>query len=105
MPTDFYRRLGQAIAQARRGADVTQVELADRLDVAQTQVSAWERAAKRVDVETLCEIAAALRCSVCDLLAAAGVPTATEGVATAIMSSRLTDRQKAALILVLEQFD
>jgi hypothetical protein len=55
-----YKIVGACLAAARRGADVTQQELAARLDKPQSFVSEYERGQRRVDVVELLVISGAL---------------------------------------------
>ena len=56
-----YRIVGACLAAARRRANLTQVEAADRLARTQTFVSEIERGLRRVDVLEMILIASALR--------------------------------------------
>jgi transcriptional regulator with XRE-family HTH domain len=49
--------LGKRIADARKTAGLTQAQLADRLSVVQSAVSAWEKSANEPTLETLRQIA------------------------------------------------
>jgi len=73
-----YRSLGERIARLRIGRgtarrpDVSQGELAERVGIAQTYVSAVERGLNRPEPETLRQIARALTTSYMDLAILAG---------------------------------
>lgn len=56
------------IKDMRKKAGITQTELAKKLGIAQSAVSAWESGEKSPRTAKLMEIAAALNCTVDDLL-------------------------------------
>lgn len=49
----FFEGLGQRIAQARKDADMTQVQLAERLGIEQPQLASYEVGRRRVPVSLL----------------------------------------------------
>ena len=55
-----YRLLLDSVREARKGARVTQVELAVRLEVTQSQISKIERRERRLDVIELLDICDAM---------------------------------------------
>jgi transcriptional regulator with XRE-family HTH domain len=57
---EHYKVVGACLAAARRGVNVTQQELAARLDKPQSFVSEYERGQRRVDVVELLVISRAL---------------------------------------------
>jgi ribosome-binding protein aMBF1 (putative translation factor) len=57
---EHYKVVGACLATARRGVNVTQQELAARLDKPQSFVSEYERGQRRVDVVELLVISRAL---------------------------------------------
>lgn len=56
--------LGNRLADARKTAGLTQAQLADRLSVVQSAVSAWEKGANEPTLETLRQIALETKASV-----------------------------------------
>lgn len=56
----FFEGLGQRIAQARRDADMTQVQLAERLGIEQPQLASYEVGRRRVPVSLLPSLARTL---------------------------------------------
>lgn len=64
MPSSIFTQRHQDligfIASARKAADVTQVELAERLGKPQSFVSKVERGERRLDVIEFCQVAEAL---------------------------------------------
>ena len=62
-----YKVVGACLAAARRRANVTQQELATRLDKPQSFVSEYERGQRRVDVVELLVISRALGVDPLDL--------------------------------------
>jgi transcriptional regulator with XRE-family HTH domain len=57
---EYYKVVGMCLAAARRGANITQQELAARLAKPQSFVSEYERGQRRVDVVELLVISRAL---------------------------------------------
>lgn len=62
--------IGSKIASARKAHDLTQMELADRLNISFQAVSNWERGVSMPDISKLPEIAGLLEISLDDLLEA-----------------------------------
>ena len=56
----FYAVLGQRIAEQRKARNITQVELAATLGIAQQTMAHYEGGVSRIAVETLAELANAL---------------------------------------------
>jgi len=64
----FYVQLGQRIAEQRKARGVTQVQMAERLGVAQQTMAHYEGGSVRIGVQTLALAAQVLETSVEDLL-------------------------------------
>jgi transcriptional regulator with XRE-family HTH domain len=64
----FFKALGGRIAELRKGADMTQQQLADLLGISQQQVASYEVGRRRVAVSALPTIARALAVSIEDLI-------------------------------------
>jgi transcriptional regulator with XRE-family HTH domain len=64
-----YQTVGACLAAARRRANLTQIEAAERLGRTQTFISEIERGLRRVDVLELIVIAHALSADPCRLFA------------------------------------
>ena len=60
--TAAYKRFVGALADARRGAGLSQYELADRLGVDQTYVSKYEGGRQRLDVVEFLRVVQAIGC-------------------------------------------
>ena len=56
----FFQTVGTRIAQARKDADLTQVQLADALAIPQPQLASYEVGRRRVPVSMLPRLARAL---------------------------------------------
>jgi putative transcriptional regulator len=56
------------LREYRKAAGLTQAELAKAAGVDSVHVSRMERGERVPGIDTACKLAAALRCSVCDLL-------------------------------------
>lgn len=60
----YFEALGHRIASARKDADMTQVQLAERLGIEQPQLASYEVGRRRVPVSLLPGLARALRVSI-----------------------------------------
>jgi transcriptional regulator with XRE-family HTH domain len=60
----FFQQLGARIAEFRKSASITQVQLADTLGVSQQTVATWEVGRRGAPIATLPALARALRVSV-----------------------------------------
>ncbi|MCX7373872.1 MAG: helix-turn-helix transcriptional regulator [Alphaproteobacteria bacterium] len=65
----YFQALGQRIAKARSAADLTQVQLAERLGLSQPQLAFYEVGKRRVPVSLLPGLAKALGVSIETLIA------------------------------------
>ena len=72
----FYRELGQRIAQLRKAQNLTQVQLAEKLGIAQQTMAHYEGGSLRISVALLKAVAGTLDVSVEDLLAEPTPPAA-----------------------------
>lgn len=66
------RKIGAYISKLRKEKDLTQVELADKLNISHQAVSKWERGESLPDIMTIPIIANELEVSI-DLLMSAGI--------------------------------
>ena len=64
----FYAQLGRRIAERRKAMDITQVELAATLGIAQQTMAHYEGGVSRIAVAMLSQLAAALDTTVEDLI-------------------------------------
>ena len=64
----FYAQLGRRIAEARKAAGITQVELAQTLGIAQQTMAHYEGGVSRIGVETLQMVAKTLSVSIEELI-------------------------------------
>ncbi len=64
----FYRELGQRIARFRKAQELTQVQLAEKLGIAQQTMAHYEGGSLRISVSLLKAVARTLDVSVEDLL-------------------------------------
>lgn len=72
--TPRYQELTSRLKSARKGADLTQQELADRLGKPQSYVSKYESGERRLDVAEFMEVATALGLDAPLLLTHSGLP-------------------------------
>jgi transcriptional regulator with XRE-family HTH domain len=102
----FFRQLGIRIAEFRKGATITQVQLAELLNVSQQTVASWEVGRRGVPVSLLPALARALSVGVEALIDEKAAP-ARRGPAPQIQQKieRLTRLPKAKQKLVLEMLD
>ena len=102
----FFRQLGARIAEFRKSAAITQVQLAETLSVSQQTVASWEVGRRGVPVSVLPALARALSVSV-EALIDEKAPPAKRGPAPQIQQKieRLTRLPKAQQRLVLQMLD
>ena len=70
----FFQALGARVARARKDADLTQVQLAERLGIPQPQLASYEVGRRRVPVSLLPRLARTLAMPVEALIADDGPP-------------------------------
>jgi transcriptional regulator with XRE-family HTH domain len=70
----FFQALGARIAQGRKDADLTQVQLADQLGILQPQLASYEVGRRRVPVSLLSGLARALAMPIETLIGEDGPP-------------------------------
>lgn len=102
----FFRQLGARIAEFRKSAAITQVQLAETLRVSQQTVASWEVGRRGVPVSTLPALARALSVSIENLIGEKAPPS-KRGPAPQIQQKieRLTRLPKAQQRLVLQMLD
>ena len=65
---DFYVQLGRRIAEARKAANITQVQLAEVLGIAQQTMAHYEGGVARIPVDSLRKVARTLAMSLEELV-------------------------------------
>ena len=102
----FFKQLGARIAGFRKGAAITQVQLAEALEVSQQTVASWEVGRRGVPVSMLPALARALSVSI-ESLIGEKAPPSKRGPAPQIQQKieRLTRLPKAQQKLVLQMLD
>ena len=78
--TDEYRRFAALLVQARRDANLSQYDVADRLGVPQSFVSKYESARRRLDVIEFVRIAIAMNVDPAELIRTLGKDVGTFNV-------------------------
>lgn len=66
--TEFFKSLGQRIAQARKDAGLTQQQLADAVEISQPMLGSYEIGRRRLPASLLQPLAKALKVSIEQLL-------------------------------------
>ena len=102
----FFTQLGTRIAEFRKSAAITQVQLAETLNVSQQTVASWEVGRRGVPVATLPPLARALSISV-ESLIGEKAPPGKRGPAPQLQQKieQLTRLPKAQQKLVLQMLD
>jgi transcriptional regulator with XRE-family HTH domain len=102
----FFKQLGTRIAEFRKSAAITQVQLAETLSVSQQTVASWEVGRRGVPVATLPALARALSVSI-ESLIGQKAPPAKRGPAPQLQQKieRLSRLPKAQQRLVLQMLD
>jgi len=102
----FFKQLGARIAEFRKSATITQVQLAETLRVSQQTVASWEVGRRGVPVATLPALARALSVNIESLIGEKGPPS-KRGPAPHIQQKieQLTRLPKAQQKLVLQILD
>lgn len=103
----FFIALGERIALLRKESHITQVQLAETLDVAQSTVNAYESGQRRVPVSALPVLAKALGVSLDELLGETSTAARKRGPAPKLQQhmeriSRLPKPQQRFVIQVIE---
>jgi len=102
----FFKQLGARIAEFRKSATITQVQLAETLSVSQQTVASWEVGRRGVPVATLPPLARALSVSI-ESLIGEKPPPGKRGPTPQLQQKieRLTSLPKAQQRLVLQMLD
>lgn len=102
----FFRQLGTRIAELRRTQNLTQVQLAEQLELTQQMIASYEVGRRRVPVSLLPSLARALGVSVEALIGEKAAP-AKRGPAPQLQQriERLTRLPKAQQRVVLQMLD
>lgn len=91
----YFQGLGARIAEARRHADLTQVQLADRLGISQPQLAFYEVGRRRVPVSMLPGLARVLAVAVESLIEDEAAPTTIKARSRRGPASRLEQQLDA----------
>jgi len=102
----FFKQLGARIAEFRKSAAITQVQLAETLGVSQQTVASWEVGRRGVPISTLPALTRALSVNI-EALIDETAPPSKRGPAPQIQQriERLTRLPKAKQRLVMEILD
>lgn len=91
--------LGAALRAVREGRGVTQVEVAAKLGVAQTSISAWERDKDRPTLEAIRDFERYIGTEVGTVLRLAGFAPAGGGTEAAILSDPMLSPEDRDLVV------
>ena len=105
----FFKRLGARIAQARKDQDMTQVQLAERLGIAQQTLAHYEVGRARIAADLLPVLAEALELSLDEMLIGepAARPAGKRGPASQLQKQidAISQLPKAKQKFVVEMID
>src|SRR6185437_6779500 len=102
----FFKQLGARIAEFRKSATITQVQLAETLKLSQQTVASWEVGRRGVPIATLPALARALSVSIENLIGGKAPPS-KRGPAPLLQQKieQLTRLPKAQQKLVMQTLD
>jgi len=103
----FFKQLGVRIATLRKEQEMTQAQLAERLDLTQQMVASYEVGRRRVPVSLLPQIASTLAVSVEDLIGKAQGTPAKRGPAPRLQQQieRIQQLPRAQQKFVMQMLD
>ena len=103
----FFKQLGTRIAALRKEQDMTQAQLAERLDLTQQMVASYEVGRRRVPVSLLPQIAATLTVSLEDLIGKNSASPAKRGPAPKLQQQieRIQQLPRAQQKFVMQMLD
>ncbi|WP_217495257.1 helix-turn-helix domain-containing protein [Janthinobacterium lividum] len=104
---EYFKVLGARIAQLRKDQGLTQVQLAQALDISQQMVASYEVGRRRVPVSLLPTLARALRVQIDELLGTAVKVHAKRGPASQLERSmeRINELPKQKQRFVVEMLE
>ena len=104
---DYFKELGSRLAQLRRAAGLTQVQLAETLGISQQMVASYEVGRRRIPVSMLPALAQALKVQVDALLGSPARAQARRGPASQLQRSieRIGELPKPKQRFVLEMLE
>ena len=95
----YFQTVGARIAQARKDADLTQVQLAERLGIPQPQLASYEVGRRRVPVSMLPRLARVLDAPIEELIREEEAPAPDQGRTRRGPASRLEQQLDAISLL------
>lgn len=103
----FYEQLGRRIAEARKTANITQVELAATLGIAQQTLAHYEGGVSRIPVALLSAVASAVSAPIEDLLGLDEKRSSKRGPAPKLQQQleRITQLPKPQQKFVMQMLD
>lgn len=104
---DYFKELGSRLAQLRKAAGLTQVQLAETLGISQQMVASYEVGRRRIPVSMLPALAQALKVQVDALLGSTPKAQARRGPASQLQRSieRIGELPKPKQRFVLEMLE
>jgi transcriptional regulator with XRE-family HTH domain len=106
--TAFFRAFGARIAQCRKDADLTQVQLAEAVGIGQPQLASYEVGRRRLPLSLLSQLARALAVTVEDLIGGEdGRPAGKRGPASRLQHQmeRIQRLPRAQQRFVMQMLD
>ena len=103
----FFAHLGERVAQLRKERSITQVQLAQTLQVSQQTIQAYEVGRRRIPVSTLRALAATLGVSTETLLTPQGLAPRKRGPAPKVQQNleRISQLPKPKQKMLMEMID
>ena len=104
---DYFKELGSRLAQLRKAAGLTQVQLAETLGISQQMVASYEVGRRRIPVSMLPALAQALKVQIDALLGGTAKAQSKRGPASQLQRSieRIGELPKPKQRFVLEMLE
>ena len=104
---DYFKELGSRLAQLRKAAGLTQVQLAETLGISQQMVASYEVGRRRIPVSMLPALAQALKVQIDALLGGTSKAQSKRGPASQLQRSieRIGELPKPKQRFVLEMLE
>lgn len=101
--TEIAKTIGRAIARHRKACDLTQEQVANKLNMGYEAVSRMERGIVIPSVERLIELAEIFNCQASEFLSEASIRPTDQAIYFSQMLSRLNDEDRRMSIEIIER--